>query len=300
MLMKINKKSEIIFSIKQPRSSVKDIILERIDKFIIARLKKLSKFYISTGEANLCAPAFDIITHEVLVFGRYETKALTILTRWFNSLPSCFLNGIAIDVGANIGNHSIWLAKNFLSVIALEPVKKTFELLKLNTESFKNISINNTAASSNFGESHITINDLHNMGGAHISSQTEDSEPIRLTPLDSLELEAPLSLIKIDAESHEYDVLLGARELMKKYLPVIIFEQHKSEINDGTSASIELLRSQGYDFFLTFQNNFNKNKGFNLICKILGACHLSLVETKYFEKKNYQLIVAGKKQKHFL
>ena len=52
-----------------------------------------------------------------------------------------------VDVGANIGNHSILFSNFFKKVTSFEPQKEVFEVLKLNTRKIQNISIINKGLS---------------------------------------------------------------------------------------------------------------------------------------------------------
>ena len=63
----------------------------------------------------------------------YESYLLNVVDSY---IPN---NAIIVDVGANIGNHSLYWGrkKHVQSIIAYEPVKETYEILK------KNIRINN-------------------------------------------------------------------------------------------------------------------------------------------------------------
>ena len=57
-----------------------------------------------------------------------------------------------------------------------------------------------------------------------------------------------ISLIKIDVEGMEYDVLLGAKNIISKNKPIICFEQNKKEFDNNCNEtnSIDLLRENGY------------------------------------------------------
>ena len=74
---------------------------------------------------------------ECLNFNNYEETELDVIMQL---LP---IRGNFIDIGANIGWHSLIIAKNFkqVKVYAFEPIKKTYEFLRQNIKlnTIKNI-----------------------------------------------------------------------------------------------------------------------------------------------------------------
>jgi len=60
--------------------------------------------------------------------------------------------------------------------------------------------------------------------------------------------EKKISLIKIDVEGHELAALRGAKELIKKNKPIVLFEQLSSEFSNGTSKVLEYLKELDYVF----------------------------------------------------
>jgi predicted RNA methylase len=48
------------------------------------------------------------------------------------SIELCKKRDVALDVGANIGNHSAYLAKFCKKVLAIEPNPESFRLLEIN------------------------------------------------------------------------------------------------------------------------------------------------------------------------
>ena len=60
----------------------------------------------------------------------YEIKELSEWNKYFNNV------NIIFDVGANIGNHSIYWSQfdNIKEIVAFEPIEKNFEILKKNIE----------------------------------------------------------------------------------------------------------------------------------------------------------------------
>lgn len=73
---------------------------------------------------------------------------------------------------------------------------------------------------------------------------------IRLDDLPEIQAsEHPITFIKIDVEGHEHSALLGASETLRRHGPIIAMEVPPNDVENGTTASIDFLRSLGYANF---------------------------------------------------
>jgi len=96
---------------------------------------------------------------------------------------------------------------------------------------FNNVSVFHFALTDELGEIQF-IKESHSIHG-HIS-KTADTEPDSVT-VDAYTIDylvdqniiAPPNVIKIDVEGAEHKVLLGMREVITKYKPIIVFEISK-------------------------------------------------------------------------
>ena len=138
-----------------------------------------------------------------------------------------------IDIGANIGNHSLFF-KKFLhceKVYSFEPFPKNVAILRHNMKPYTDCEVIPIALSSK--EGHMTLYNtqgnnfggfsLHNyqVEGANRSFVVSDS--VEVKTLDSFALDN-ITMIKIDVENHENDVLEGARETILRNKPIIFIE----------------------------------------------------------------------------
>ena len=155
-----------------------------------------------------------------------------------------------VDVGANIGHYTCRfseLAGAAGRVIAFEPVPATFSILAANARHFAhdNVTLVNAAASSSVAVQGMTIPDfstgLRNYYEAQLtdSPRTPAATSVLTLPVDALSLPGPVSLVKIDAEGHEAQVLDGMRNLLRTRHPVLIVET-------GDEAVVRSLRDLGY------------------------------------------------------
>lgn len=194
--------------------------------------------------------AFDLITRAIHLDGQYERDQLSFLAeKIFPQLPP---GGACLDVGANIGNHSLHFARHFARVIAFEPHPRIFRLLDLNADLAPNLTAMNLGASSAAGAVTVPENP-RNLGATGIGREAAgNSVTFHLARLDDVaEVQAldRLTFIKLDVEGHEPAALEGARQTILRHRPVIAIEVLPDEIADGSSASLDLLRGMGYTHF---------------------------------------------------
>jgi FkbM family methyltransferase len=132
-----------------------------------------------------------------------------------------------IDIGANIGNHSLFFSE-FLEhdiIHSFEPHPDNFELLQKNMDG-KKAKLYQTALSDKKGEMVLYNSESGNNGGFSLHHQPRSFvvyDKIDVTSLDSYELNN-ISMIKIDVEGHEDGVLKGAVNTIKKNHPIIFIE----------------------------------------------------------------------------
>jgi len=239
---------------------------------------------------------FDYISIEIIIAGIFEKKQLEILREFaLSRLPQRQRLNVIVDVGANIGNHSRYFSEFADRVVAVEPHPVTFSLLKLNTLEFPNVEPLNFGLSDRKCVLHMPR--LH-LGTAGSSLQVAPSDfAIECVTLDEIIPNKELvDLIKIDVEGHELQVLRGCAETIKRGKPIIVFEQLKAEIMNGTTPSIELLRSFGYRSFLYLEKNGQggeDNSWFKRLCSVLMfGDRYSFVEKSIAPCRYHEMIVA--------
>lgn len=148
--------------------------------------------------------------------------------------------GTALDIGANVGLIAVPLAKKFKKVVAIECIPTTYECLVYNTANYPHVTCHNQAVSNKLGSITVSIPKTQGQyvssGWATISEERmnkfEDMDRLDVSTLtiDSLNLQE-LDYVKIDVEQAEMMVMQGAEQTLKKFKPVIQFENKRGENN---------------------------------------------------------------------
>ena len=184
----------------------------------------------------------------------YEPHIERLLTRM------CGQGAVVLDVGANVGFHTLKMASLVGPqgrVYAVEPNSENCRLILLGAEQngFTNIELLPIALSDRRGwvyfSTHIGSNGgiAHRAGGAWESSGTV----VPTFALDELRIPR-VDVIKIDVEGAEYRALKGGEETLRRDRPVIIceFSMEMTARVSGISG-VEFLRwisDLGYDAYV--------------------------------------------------
>lgn len=147
---------------------------------------------------------------------------------------------VLVDAGAMIGNHTAYLATfvPHTAIHAFEPAPVNLDLLRHNVAPFRTVTVHPLALSDRPGP--VTMS-VHRTNRGHGVIDATDPWPdpgtvdqgwiAQAITLDSLELE-DVSLIKIDVEWHEPQVLAGARETIARCRPLIVIEDWQHVYGD--------------------------------------------------------------------
>jgi FkbM family methyltransferase len=185
--------------------------------------------------------------------GRNEDVVLFDLLA--SALPD---DGVYLDVGGNVGLYVTALTKakaGRLRAVAFEPIAATVEIMK-QTFALNGVTtakVEQFAVSSGSGVLRLSNfpGGWNNFWVADPSKSVPQIE-VRTQSIDSWMLEHPdlvPDAMKIDVEGHEFEVLKGARETLRRYKPTLVVECHCSswaELGVSRGEFVELVRSLGY------------------------------------------------------
>jgi|TARA_B100001094_G_scaffold130655_1_gene126486 FkbM family methyltransferase len=146
---------------------------------------------------------------------------------------------IVIDCGANVGSLYMALSKyqKNITYIAYEPDPKVNLCLRLNLEGEENITINS------LGLSDRNKNSSFYLGSEHGDSSLESFVTESIVEIETRKLDdygyKKIKLLKIDAEGHEYEVLLGGHNTLK-YIEFIAVDMgaEKGEGEENTVSDV--------------------------------------------------------------
>mmetsp|Transcript_23313 Transcript_23313/g.65877 ORF Transcript_23313/g.65877 Transcript_23313/m.65877 type:complete len:490 (+) Transcript_23313:47-1516(+) len=187
------------------------------------------------------APAFDInvgnMVRQVGTFDLGQSYALQSL---------CRLGDTVIDVGANVGGFTVPLAERVGpegEVHAFEPFRKIYQHLNANValNGLTNVYAYNNALGTEVKEIEIHAPDLTTWNfpsAIRVDEQYDTAEALNkanlryeqkkeriyVRPLDSFRFGGRVTLIKIDVEFMELQVVLGAKETIRKHQPLLWVE----------------------------------------------------------------------------
>lgn len=198
-----------------------------------------NSFQIRNSKIFLPQRDNDLIQSCIYGSGNYwDTTALSKIDKLLEE------NATILDIGANIGNHSLYWAseRKAQKIYSFEPYPSSYQILKTN------IDINNLnniiealpfALSDENTKAQVCSFCPTNIGGTGFSKNSEGDFEFRT--LDSLNIKEMIDLIKIDVEGCELEVLNGGLNTIKKNKPIILIETF-----DKKEKIEELLTPIGY------------------------------------------------------
>lgn len=191
----------------------------------------------------LCPKFLDII---------YEAE----LIKYFFGLD--LPTGTFIDVGAHVGSWTIAMAKKYRNVYSFEPSEFQFAYLARNVELNKlsNVKISPKAVGNKAGSATLFV--MGRSGGGNTIKPDVAalgmpmySMNVPVIKLDDEDIDQ-VSLIKIDVEGGENEVIEGAKILIAKHQPIIICESWTDEKRRNEFE--QLMNSIGYNCNFDFKD----------------------------------------------
>lgn len=161
-----------------------------------------------------------------------------------------FSEPVIFDIGANIGTFTTWMAKAFPSgkIYCFEPQRQVFQMLCGNAaiNNLYNVYAYNIALGKEntmiqfYEPNYFQKNDFGTFSLVEdiIKEKSNNSIVVQINTLDWFvkNYNIPkIHLLKIDVEGMDLDVLVGARETLRKHFPVIFIEHcdnRKSIVDD--------------------------------------------------------------------
>ena len=164
------------------------------------------------------------------------------------TLKKADFKGCCVDVGANIGLHSVYMAgllNNEGTVVCFEPNKSVYQILRDNLDInglLWKSSIYNCAVSDHAGDGVMHVYDeragMSGLGKNDGLGECKEQNVDIVTLDDTIDLNLRIPLLKIDVEGFEWDVVKGAKNLIESHKDeiTIILEWHPDEMRNATES----------------------------------------------------------------
>jgi FkbM family methyltransferase len=179
----------------------------------------------------------------------WEEKTLDICKQILKS------DSIVVEVGSHIGSHTVPISRMCGRVFAFEMQRLIFQLLnanlmlngRLNVHTHSNPVSNESStiklAEMNWGASE--ENKLNTGNGKFANLKHDKGYPTKIVTLDEeLGHLKQISLLKLDAEGEEVNILKGSKEIIKKFKPHIL-----TEFGERNVADLRELLKDEYELF---------------------------------------------------
>jgi FkbM family methyltransferase len=209
-------------------------------------------------------------------YGEIEWHLLQQLIRTGNTV---------VEVGANIGTHTVPMAKAVGvsgRVIAVEPQRVIHQYLCANVafNSLPNVETYHAGCGERVGIMAVPLVNYHasqrnNFGGISLVPEG-NGEPVSIRPLDDIVGTRPVQLIKIDVEGMEAEVLRGAKKTIRKHRPFLYVENDRQDKSEDLIKLIHHYQYRAFwhlpplynpmNFFEQTENIYQGIRSVNLFC----------------------------------
>lgn len=243
----------------------------------------------------------DVISTHVRAGGAFEPEVLGMISAVAGK--HALRNGVALDIGANLGNHAVWMSRHFRKVVAFEPNPIMALVLRANAalNACANLQVVQTALSDHVGSATLVSRRADHIGTLEldkVGSSAEGGLPATVVELrrgdDVLgELglsEEPVAFIKLDIEGAEVAALRGLAGTLRRHHPVVCFEARNPREGEAVR---QALRAVGYShFFAVRASRIGPRQLFDWGTWRSRTKHYDLVPLEAFEDRHYAAVFA--------
>lgn len=194
----------------------------------------------------------DYLGISIIGNGIYERREIEFLKSLFRMRG--LQSSVFLDIGGNIGNHSISFADSFSEVVAFEPNPPIASLFKTNLllSGTGNVRLHEVGLGQADAELRFSLLEAGNDGsGSFASGRGDVVLPVRHGDRYLADSEPEIAagakrigFVKCDVEGFEADVFAGLRETLSRHRPILAFESNHRPAGEQAWAA---LRAAGYD-----------------------------------------------------
>jgi FkbM family methyltransferase len=186
-----------------------------------------------TGNLTFRLYPGEYVDRHIFIEGIYERRFLDLVRSYFLKHPGSAM----LDIGANIGNHALYLSDCFEAIHCFDPNPTVIRMLEDNIRlsRLSNIAVHRVGLSNKAGEMPFLENrdgNLGNSGFVEIAGKDTIMLPIEVGDdyVSRLNL-SKIDFIKIDVENHEPEVFEGLKQTIATHRPIVAFEYHGQEVD---------------------------------------------------------------------
>ena len=199
-----------------------------------------------------------VIGRSLELYGEYCHDEI----EWMKTLtnPESFV----LDIGANIGTHTIGIAPHVKRVMAFEPDPDNFDLL------VKNVA---TTMCSNVTPVPAAASDVLDKVGTHFDygkTRVTTTGETPATPIDMIEGLPRIDFVKIDVEGMELKVLNGMRQTIASHKPQMLIEMQDENVYAKT---YDFLNGFGYNIYWLPVSTYTEHNHKSNAENVFGAQH---------------------------
>lgn len=196
------------------------------------------------------------------VFGEPELPLLTRL---------CGPHMLALDVGANFGAYTYWLAKHSQRCIAFEPNPTCAAFLQrahIGKLTVERVALSGVTGTGSLVVPRVGLTDVATEGRVIVRGESQSSVSrsmrrpnkeigVALQRLDAYHL-SNVGVIKIDTEGHESNVLFGGLETIRRTRPYILVECEERHRAGALAGVLAILTAEGYASFCISESRLRR------------------------------------------
>lgn len=191
----------------------------------------------------------EYIDRHIWCFGSYSTNELDFLDCAAKVLRTERRSLTCLDIGANVGQHALFMAKRCDRVLAFEPNSVVADRLQINRDqnNLSNLEIYRVALGLEDGEAMLGSGLPFNSGSRSLTWSLASTQNTKVHVkhagkyLSAMERNLQkVDIIKLDVEGFEKTVLTAMSEILKRDRPIILFELVGNDVKGGFRSEYEL------------------------------------------------------------
>jgi FkbM family methyltransferase len=249
---------------------LKTFIEKRYRDLVLKPALKLINKHQAKSKVRFWTMPYDTICKTITLNNFYEIEILQGMCEIVKNK-----DGVVLDVGANIGNHSLYFAKVFNTVISFEPVPSNCWILQANAylNKISNLKLIQKGLSNKNIEMAVDISNRENTNNGVFDPNKNSENQIIVDvvigdeEIEKLNLNKKIEMIKIDVEGYEPFVVEGLKRTIQKDMPIIFWEAFSKHEANKTK---HILEEMGYKYFYHLTPNKFGNKFINKLLRAIS------------------------------